>query len=92
MFSKFSEEAQKSLLLAREEMIKLRHPYIGSEHLLLAILSNKNLPITKMLSKYNINYENFYNEIKKIYGERIIGKFLVFIYSAIKKNYRKCNI
>ena len=51
MFSKFSEEAQKSLLLAREEMIKLRHPYIGSEHLLLAILSNKNLPITKMLSK-----------------------------------------
>ena len=66
MFSKFSEEAQKSLLLAREEMIKLRHPYIGSEHLLLAILSNKNLPITKMLSKYNINYENFYNEIKKI--------------------------
>ena len=33
MFSKFSEEAQKSLLLAREEMIKLRHPYIGSEHL-----------------------------------------------------------
>lgn len=69
MFSKFSEEAQKSLLLAREEMIKLRHPYIGSEHLLLAILSNKNLPITKMLSKYNINYENFYNEIIKIMGK-----------------------
>ena len=69
MFSKFSEEAQKSLLLAREEMIKLMHPYIGSEHLLLAILSNKNLPITKMLSKYNINYENFYNEIIKIMGK-----------------------
>ena len=28
MFSKFSEEAQKSLLLAREEMIKLKKEWL----------------------------------------------------------------
>ena len=38
MFSKFSEEAQKILLNAKKEMTNLKHPYVGSEHLLLAIL------------------------------------------------------
>ena len=41
MFSKFSEEARKVLVNARKEMDSLQHQYIGSEHLLLAILSNK---------------------------------------------------
>ena len=39
MFSKFSEDAQKVLMDAKKEMQKLKHPYVGSEHLLLAILS-----------------------------------------------------
>ena len=42
MFSKFSEDAQKALVLARKEMRALKHPYVGSEHLLLAILKNDN--------------------------------------------------
>ena len=62
MFSKFSEEAQKSLLLAKNEMMKLNHPYVGSEHLLLAILSTNNY-ISRYLKKYNITYKMFYNEI-----------------------------
>ena len=45
MFSKFSEDAQKALVLARKEMRLLRHPYVGSEHLLLAILSMKELKV-----------------------------------------------
>lgn len=68
MFSKFSEEAQKNLLLAKEEMLKLKHPYVGSEHLLLAILSNKNLAVTKRLAKYNIDYDTFHEEIVKVMG------------------------
>ena len=68
MFSKFSEEAQKSLLLAKSEMMKLNHPYVGSEHLLLAILSTNN-SVSKYLKKYKINYNMFYNEIIKIIGK-----------------------
>ena len=68
MFSKFSEEAQKSLLLAKNEMMKLNHPYVGSEHLLLAILSTNNY-ISRYLKKYNITYKMFYNEIIKIIGK-----------------------
>ena len=35
MFSKFNEEAQKVLHSSKKEMQKLKHPYVGSEHLLL---------------------------------------------------------
>ena len=47
MFARFDEEAQKVLLMAKKEMADLRHPYVGTEHLLLAILHNKFLNITK---------------------------------------------
>lgn len=67
MFSKFSEEAQKSLLLAKSEMMKLNHPYVGSEHLLLAILSTNN-SISKYLKRCNITYDLFFEEVVKIIG------------------------
>ncbi len=68
MFSKFSEEAQKTLLLAKNEMTKLNHPYVGSEHLFLAILSNKKQYITNRLKKFGITYDNFKKEIIRVVG------------------------
>lgn len=68
MFSKFSEEAQKALLLAKDEMVQLKHPYVGSEHLFLAILSNKKQFITNKLKNFDITYENFRNEIIRVVG------------------------
>ena len=71
MFSKFSEEAQKALVLAKKEMQLLKHPYVGSEHLLLSILSMDYLPLTKRLNQYGITYKQFKEELIKIVG---IGK------------------
>lgn len=68
MFSKFSEEVQKILVLSRKEMQDLKHPYIGSEHLLLAILNNEN-DVSKKLSEYNITYEKFRNELVRLIGK-----------------------
>lgn len=68
MFSKFSEEAQKVLLIAKDEMTSLKHPYVGSEHLFLAILSNKKQFVANRLKKYNINYDNFKKEIIRVVG------------------------
>ena len=34
----FDEDSQKILVDAKKEMYNLKHPYVGSEHLLLAIL------------------------------------------------------
>ena len=51
MFGKFSEDAQKTLLIAKKEMIELKHDYIGSEHILLSLLKSNN-DIIKKLKKY----------------------------------------
>ena len=85
MFSRFSEEAQKALILAKKEMNNLRHPYVGSEHLFLSILSMKDLEITKVLASYNITYEVFKSELIRIVGE---CKSVVFIYSFVKESNR----
>ena len=55
----------------KKEMIELKHPYVGSEHLLLAILHNKDLMITKELLKIDLTYERFREELINIVG---IGK------------------
>ena len=52
-------------------MSELKHPYVGSEHLLLAILHNKDLMITKELLKIDLTYERFREELINIVG---IGK------------------
>ena len=70
MLGNFDEEAKKILMQAKMKMKELKHPYIGSEHLLLAILSNNN-NVTKKLKEYNLDYKKFKNELIKIIG---VGK------------------
>ena len=59
----FDDDSQKLIEEAKEEMFKLKHPYVGSEHLLLAILNNSDLDITKELNHYGIFYELFKNKL-----------------------------
>lgn len=67
MFGNFTEETRKVLVNAKLEMFNLKHPYIGSEHLLLAILKESN-NISKKLKKYNLDYEKFRSEVINIIG------------------------
>lgn len=67
MFGKFSEEAQRVLVDAQKEMSELKHPYIGSEHLLLAILKN-NQELVNKFKKYKITYKNFKEELINLVG------------------------
>lgn len=84
MFSKFDEDSQKVLLMAKKEMVDLKHPYVGSEHLLLAILHNFDLSITQLLSEYKITYKRYRDEIIRIIG---IGKTsnTWFLYTPLLK-------
>lgn len=64
----FDEESQKLLMLAKKEMFELKHPYVGSEHLLLAILKTDYLDITRSLNSYNITYDNFKDKLIETIG------------------------
>ena len=68
MFGNFEEEARKTLVVAKKEMQDLNHPYVSSEHLLLAILKSDN-EITERLEEYDLTYEVFKKEIIKIIGK-----------------------
>ena len=63
----FDEESQKLIINAKKEMYELKHPYVGSEHLLLAIL-HTNLDITKILNDYGVTYDNFKNKLISVVG------------------------
>ncbi len=67
MFGNFTEEARKILILAKKEMNELKHPYVGSEHLLLAILKNEN-NISSKLKQYDITYKKFKEELINALG------------------------
>ena len=83
MFSNFLEDARKVLVLAKKEMIELKHPYIGSEHMLLGILSGNNT-VSKRLKDFGVTYDIFKNELKNVIG---IGsnKSDSFIYTPLLK-------
>ena len=68
MISNFDEQAQEILMKAKLEMLALKHPYVGTEHLVLAILHTEN-ELTKKLSKYNLTYNKFKKEILNIIGK-----------------------
>ena len=67
MFGNFTEEARGIIVRAKKEMYNLKHPYVGSEHLLLAILKDDN-EISKKLKKYNLTYEKLKEEIINVIG------------------------
>ena len=83
MFIKFSEEVQHILKKAKEEMMKLAHPFIGSEHLLLSILKYNNI-VSSKLTNYHVNYNVFRKELINTVG---IGKSKndYFIYTPLLK-------
>jgi ATP-dependent Clp protease ATP-binding subunit ClpC len=83
MLSNFNEEAQYILLKARDEMINLKHPYIGSEHLVLSILKNKTT-LSERLSDYGLTYNTFKTEILNTIGTGS-KKSEFFLYTPLLK-------
>lgn len=62
-------------------MYNLKHPYVGTEHLLLSILKNNN-KIKEHLKKYNVTYETTLKSIKTIVGTGTI-QTNYFLYTPV---------
>ena len=58
----------KILKKAEKEHDNLKHPYVGTEHLLLALLSEEN-ELTDKLKEYKLTYNKFKRKLKDIIGE-----------------------
>jgi len=67
MFGNFKEEARQILMEAKRQKKNLKHPFVGSEHLVLAILKSEN-EVANKLKEYHITYDVFKDEILKTIG------------------------
>ncbi|MBQ7030770.1 MAG: ATP-dependent Clp protease ATP-binding subunit [Bacilli bacterium] len=67
MFNNFGVHIAGILKKAEEERYELRHPYVGTEHLLLSILNNDE-EIANYLKDYGLTYDKFRKELNIIVG------------------------
>lgn len=56
-FDKFTDKARKVLVLAQEEARALHQPYVGTEHVLLALLKEKESLAAQALDHLGVTYE-----------------------------------
>lgn len=85
MFSKFDEKARKVLVNMQKEMIELKHPYIGSEHLFLSLLKYGDSIYIDKLCDLGVTYDSFKNELIRVIG---VGKSNneFFLYTPLLRN------
>ncbi len=64
---------QKVIDYSKEEAKRLKHNYVGTEHILLALLRDNNNVAGTALSNFNVNYSVIKGEILRILGVSVSG-------------------
>ena len=67
-FDKFTERARKILSLAQEEAQRLNHNYIGTEHILLALVRETDCVASRVLSNLGIELNKARSAVEFIIG------------------------
>ncbi len=68
LFNRFTERAQKVLTLAHEEAVRLGHPGVGTEHILLGLVREGEGIAAKALFSLGLTGEKIQSEVEKIIG------------------------
>ncbi len=64
MFERYTERARKVIILAQDEAVRLKHNYIGTEHLLLGLLREREGIAAKILDSLDVTVETVRNELE----------------------------
>lgn len=78
----FNKDVCMILKSAEGEMLNLRHPYVGTEHLLLALLKRDR--VKKICYKFNLTYAGFRDELVRLIG-KASKKSEVILYTPLLK-------
>lgn len=78
----FNKDVCMILKSAEGEMLNLRHPYVGTEHLLLALLKRDR--VKKICYKFNLTYTGFRDELVRLIGQAS-KKSEVILYTPLLK-------
>lgn len=78
----FNKDVCMILKSAEGEMLNLRHPYVGTEHLLLALLKRDR--VKKICYKFNLTYAGFRDALVRLIGQAS-KKSEVILYTPLLK-------
>lgn len=65
MPKRFTENAQKIILIAQEEAKRLNHDYVGTEHILLGLAAIDGTVSNKILTGLGVTFRKVRLEIEK---------------------------
>src|SRR6266540_2944549 len=69
VFERFTDRARRVVVLAQEEARMLNHNYIGTEHILLGLVRERDGVAAKALESLNISLEAVRQQVKEIIGQ-----------------------
>ena len=69
MFDRFTDRARRVVVLAQEEARMLNHNYIGTEHVLLGLISEGEGVAAKALESLGIDVEGVRGQVEEIIGQ-----------------------
>ena len=101
--NKFTPKAQNALELALDHARRLGHTYVGSEHLLLGLLSESDSVSAKLLSSHGISVDDVKKSVVEVSGLGVAGdvsvtdmtpsvKWIIERSSALAKKYSQKSI
>jgi ATP-dependent Clp protease ATP-binding subunit ClpA len=70
MFERFTAAARGAVVGAQHEARDLGHPYIGTEHLLLALLSDAECPVARLMRDRGVDAAYARAEVERLVGTR----------------------
>ena len=65
-FEKFTDKARKVLVLAQDEARALHQPYVGTEHLLLGLIQEREGLAAQALERLEVGYDDVVSNIRQI--------------------------
>jgi ATP-dependent Clp protease ATP-binding subunit ClpC len=68
MSNRFTERAQRVILIAQEEAKRLNHDYVGTEHILLGLIALGEGVAAQVLANLGVDLRRVRSEIEKIVG------------------------
>jgi ATP-dependent Clp protease ATP-binding subunit ClpC len=66
MFNRFTERARKVIVYSKEEARRFNHDYIGTEHLLLGLVSEEEGVASTVLNKLGLDLQSIRIEVEKL--------------------------
>jgi ATP-dependent Clp protease ATP-binding subunit ClpA len=68
MFERFTDRARRAVVLAQEEARRLQHSYIGTEHILLGLLGERDGIAARALQRFGLTLDGAREEVAALVG------------------------